>query len=67
VQDARIRHEGSPNGIITVSIGISTLDQGDEATTRELVLAADAALYRAKQKGRNTTERAYPDLEANAA
>ena len=67
VQEAQIRHEGSPYGTLTVSIGISTLDSGDEASTRELVLAADAALYRAKQKGRNTSERAYPDLEANAA
>jgi diguanylate cyclase (GGDEF)-like protein len=49
--------ENDPAGTcvrVTVSIGVAALDRvGPELTT--LLAAADAALYRAKQAGRNTT------------
>lgn len=44
---------GSPNEIVTVSIGIAALDPGAVAGADTLVGRADRALYRAKQAGRN--------------
>lgn len=38
---------------VSVSIGISTYDQIDQACMASLIEAADAALYKAKQHGRN--------------
>lgn len=40
---------------ISVSIGVSTYDQRSESAMPYLVNAADAALYKAKQNGRNQT------------
>lgn len=40
---------------ISVSIGVSTYDQRSESSMPFLVDAADAALYKAKQNGRNQT------------
>ena len=53
VLHADIAHQGSPMGVLTVSIGVATSlpDDGDDP---EVMLArADAALYRAKHAGRN--------------
>lgn len=47
--------ETQPGGTLTVSVGIATFPD-DAATARELVNAADKALYRAKQQGRNRVE-----------
>jgi diguanylate cyclase (GGDEF)-like protein len=45
---------GSPRHVerLTISIGIAIFDQ-DAQTKRELIEAADAALYLAKSQGRN--------------
>jgi diguanylate cyclase (GGDEF)-like protein len=67
VQAAAIAHTESPFGCLTVSIGVASVDVSESSKQSDLVLTADAALYRAKLNGRNTTERAHPDLEANAA
>jgi diguanylate cyclase (GGDEF)-like protein len=49
----RIRHEGSPSGHVTMSIGVcATVPQGGQDPA-ELVKTADRALYDAKSKGRN--------------
>jgi diguanylate cyclase (GGDEF)-like protein len=53
VLHADIAHAGSPMGVLTVSIGVATnlAEDGDDP---EVMLArADAALYRAKNAGRN--------------
>lgn len=47
--------ETQPGGVLTVSVGIATFPD-DAATARELVDAADQALYRAKGLGRNRVE-----------
>lgn len=44
--------ETQPGGLLTVSIGIATFPE-DADSPRELVDAADKALYRAKEGGRN--------------
>ncbi|GMR04754.1 MAG: hypothetical protein BMS9Abin23_0660 [Thermodesulfobacteriota bacterium] len=46
-----------PGGVLTISLGVATFtEDGDSADT--LVKAADDALYRAKEKGRNRVEAA---------
>ena len=47
--------ETQPGGVLTVSVGIATFPD-DAATARDLVDAADQALYRAKGGGRNRVE-----------
>jgi two-component system cell cycle response regulator len=41
---------------VTISMGVATVPRGDIATPAELVSAADQALYRAKENGRNRIE-----------
>jgi diguanylate cyclase (GGDEF)-like protein len=51
-----IEHSGSPSGCITVSIGCSACRPAHEGIRSELLQSADAALYKAKQAGRNRVE-----------
>jgi diguanylate cyclase (GGDEF)-like protein len=53
VERANIPHEKSPNGILTVSLGVGTSFPGIDKTPKELVALADKLLYKAKQEGRN--------------
>lgn len=53
VRDADIAHAGSPKGRITVSVGVATLSAVD-TELEDLLKRADAALYRAKDAGRDT-------------
>ena len=46
-------HGGSEMGFVTVSVGVSTILPGPDATAEDLIARADAALYEAKQHGRN--------------
>ena len=46
-------HAQSPYGIITISIGVAALVPANDNDAAMLVQAADRALYRAKQAGRN--------------
>lgn len=49
----RVPHEDSEGGIVTVSIGAACATPGADDAAASLVVAADAAVYRAKAAGRN--------------
>lgn len=46
-------HERSSYGIVTVSIGVASMVPDESSLPETLIRHADAALYRAKQEGRN--------------
>jgi len=53
----QILHEGSSvERFVTISVGVAAACPTAEGTPRSLLAAADAALYRAKQGGRNRVE-----------
>ncbi|MET0268775.1 MAG: diguanylate cyclase [Duganella sp.] len=51
---------GGATGVVTVSIGVSTLQADAPAAIETLIGAADSALYRAKRQGRNRVEVQLP-------
>ncbi len=53
VEEQALVHAQAPSGIVTISVGVCVLVPGDGEDAAELVNRADAALYRAKQAGRN--------------
>ena len=53
VQSLRIEHSGDPDGVLTISAGISAFTDGHRAGTEQLLREADLALYAAKASGRN--------------
>ncbi|KAF7600338.1 MAG: diguanylate cyclase response regulator [Candidatus Dactylopiibacterium carminicum] len=56
-----IPHDASPAGLVTLSIGAaSVVPRRDGYTSARLLADADAALYRAKQAGRNRVHAAVP-------
>jgi diguanylate cyclase (GGDEF)-like protein len=52
----KLTHPYSPFGVLTVSVGVAVLAPGEEDSIIDLLKAADTALYRAKQLGRNRVE-----------
>ena len=55
VERLGIRMAGSRTGVVTVSVGVASVIPSEDSTPALLVGAADLALYRAKQEGRNRT------------
>ncbi len=53
VASARIPHEGSPYGVVTVSVGVCEIAPSGSNASADLVSKADALLYDAKRAGRN--------------
>lgn len=60
-----VLHQGQSLGTITVSLGVAALPEHG-TTPKELLEAADAALYRAKREGRDRVVDAIPPPAADA-
>ncbi|MBI3701425.1 MAG: diguanylate cyclase [Afipia sp.] len=54
VERLRIPHSMSASKVITVSVGVASISPSDAQPQDDLIEAADAALYAAKRRGRNT-------------
>jgi diguanylate cyclase (GGDEF)-like protein len=48
-----IVHATSPLRVVTISVGVATLQREHHRRVEDVLNAADAALYRAKRDGRN--------------
>ena len=59
VEETTIDTQGGPIRA-TVSIGVSTVPQSKIRSAKELIVAADKALYRAKKEGRNQVQASRP-------
>ncbi len=55
VLDLKWQHPSSEiaGGVVTVSLGVSAVQPGPAFTSKDLMIAADRQLYRAKRNGRN--------------
>lgn len=61
VADLALPHPASPAGIITLSVGVAGYDPRVPTTGRDVLSAADAALYQAKSAGRNRVVSSCPE------
>jgi len=66
VHGLTVQHRGQTVGAITVSVGVAVLPEHGIGPT-DLIAAADHALYRAKETGRDRTECADYGMSSNAA
>ncbi|GAB2901200.1 diguanylate cyclase [Uliginosibacterium flavum] len=62
ISQLALPHHDTRPGTVTVSLGVASLHPSRQRTPEELIRQADAALYRAKQSGRNCLQSAGPDL-----
>jgi diguanylate cyclase (GGDEF)-like protein len=53
VADLHIVNAGAPSGLLTISVGVASLDPQPDQNPQMLVETADIALYAAKRSGRN--------------
>ncbi len=70
IEALNLRHEASPFGHVTVSIGAACMMPAPDHQVQQLTARADAALYAAKRGGRNrvnAADRAMTQLDIDAA
>lgn len=67
VASLALKHATSPHGVVTLSVGVSSWAAGAKLDRKTLVARADAALYRAKENGRNKTCATQEDHPSGAA
>jgi diguanylate cyclase (GGDEF)-like protein len=67
VQNLRIENAGSPERVVTVSIGVASAELTDEAAAARMVENADRALYEAKCAGRNRVKLATDQINEEFA
>jgi diguanylate cyclase (GGDEF)-like protein len=65
VKELRIENAGSPERVVTVSIGVASAELTDEAAAARMVEDADRALYEAKCAGRNQVKLATDHININ--
>lgn len=53
VSDLKLKHQGGPAGIVTISVGVAGAKLDGRSDGTMLLIAADEQLYRAKEGGRN--------------
>jgi diguanylate cyclase (GGDEF)-like protein len=58
----KIAHADSPFKVLTMSVGVALMIPDEDDQPRDLMQLADAALYRAKQLGRNRVELADAEM-----
>jgi diguanylate cyclase (GGDEF)-like protein len=63
LREMTVMHQGQSLGIVTVSVGVAELPQHG-VSAKELLEAADAALYRAKREGRDRVALAAEPISA---
>jgi diguanylate cyclase (GGDEF)-like protein len=56
VAEAALPHASDPQGIVTISAGVATLQPSNDIETTMLIERADRALYEAKNRGRDRVE-----------
>lgn len=54
IEQLGIEHRDAPSAIVTCSIGVAVKNPGTDQDLQALFAAADAAMYKAKNAGRNT-------------
>lgn len=58
VEKAEMPHAATPEGVVTISVGVASVVPHAGFSAELLIAAADAALYRAKLAGKNRVEAA---------
>jgi diguanylate cyclase (GGDEF)-like protein len=71
VEGLAMPHSASSHQTVTVSVGVACARPNDALRPNDLIEAADAALYAAKRRGRNTVvlhgQREMPDPQVSLA
>jgi two-component system chemotaxis response regulator CheY len=53
IESLRLAHEGTPFGVLTISVGCAEASSGPDLDVDDWLIRADSALYEAKREGRN--------------
>ena len=61
IESAALPHPATPQGVVTISVGVSAIVPTHGYSAELLIAAADAAFYRAKGAGKNRVEAASID------